>query len=47
MTQVVALQSLQGPDQEAHDVGELEKISELSFAVCGPFPSEISAWGCI
>lgn len=46
MAEVIALQALQGPEREAAD-GELEKISELSFFVCGPFPSEVSAWGCI
>lgn len=47
MTDVIALQSLAGPGQEAQDGSELEKVSELSFFVCGPLPSEISSFGCI
>ena len=50
MTDVIALQSLAGPGQEAQDAqdgSELEKVSELSFFVCGPLPSEISSFGCI
>ncbi|MEW1864600.1 hypothetical protein OG896_02520 [Streptomyces sp. NBC_00669] len=48
MDQVIALQSL--PDAPRHDPapenGEIA-ISELSFAICGPFPSEFSLSVCI
>ncbi|MFR9800572.1 hypothetical protein ACL02U_32440 [Streptomyces sp. MS06] len=46
MTQVVALQRMAGPQESAWNT-ELEKISDLSYFLCGPAPSELSAWACI
>ena len=46
MTQVVALQTLPCAQESAYDT-DLEKVSELSYFACGPFPSDLSSFVCV